>query len=102
VLAVNSAMAVPHKIYLPFAGFLARHGIASFLYHYRGIAGSAPKSLRGCEANVVDWARQDFRAGRQPVGAFRHQRWTNCANSPPSCSKGGPEFWRDDKAICCA
>lgn len=62
VLVVNSAMGVPHRIYLAFARFLARNGIATLLYDYRGIAGSATPSLRGFLADVLDWARLDFPA----------------------------------------
>lgn len=62
VAVVNSAMGVPHRIYLPFAHWLAHHGIATLAYDYRGIAGSAPRSLRGFPAGVTDWARLDFPA----------------------------------------
>lgn len=73
VLIVNSAMAVPHKIYLPLAGFLARNGIATLLYDYRGIAGSAPKSLRACTADLLDWARYDYPAAIAAArNAFPH------------------------------
>jgi predicted alpha/beta hydrolase len=66
---VNSAMGVPHRIYLPLARFLATHGIATLLYDYRGIAGSAPPSLQGFTADVLSWARLDVPAAVAAVRA---------------------------------
>jgi predicted alpha/beta hydrolase len=59
VVLVNSATAVPRKIYRGFAGFLAEHGFAALTYDYRGIGGSRPKSLKGFGASMRDWAALD-------------------------------------------
>src|SRR5205809_953060 len=44
---INSATAVPRKIYRGFAGYLASQGFAVVTYDYRGTGGSRPASLRG-------------------------------------------------------
>lgn len=68
---INSATAVPRKIYKGFAGYLARRGCAVLTYDYRGIGGSRqkalvgynqPKSLVGFEAKMSDWAALDATA----------------------------------------
>jgi predicted alpha/beta hydrolase len=65
---INSATAVPRKIYRGFAGYLARRGCAVLTYDYRGIGGSRqkdvvgynqPKSLVGFKASMSDWAALD-------------------------------------------
>lgn len=62
---INSATAVPRKIYRGFAGYLARRGCAVLTYEYRGIGDSRqramvgynqPKSLVGFKASMADWA----------------------------------------------
>ena len=60
ILVINSAMGVPHRIYAPFARFMAQQGIVSLRYDYRGISGSAPASLRGFEGSLLDWAQLDY------------------------------------------
>src|SRR6202163_2548996 len=68
---INSATAVPRKIYRGFAGYLARRGCAVLTYDYRGIGGSRqlalegyirPKSLNGFKADMADWAALDVTA----------------------------------------
>jgi predicted alpha/beta hydrolase len=68
---INSATAVPRKIYRRFAGYLARRGFAVLTYDYRGIGDSQqraiegyirPKSLVGFKATMVDWAALDVTA----------------------------------------
>jgi predicted alpha/beta hydrolase len=44
---INSATAVPRKIYKGFAGYLARRGCAVLTYDYRGIGDSRQMSLVG-------------------------------------------------------
>ena len=65
---INSATAVPRKIYRGFAGYLARRGCAVLTYDYRGTGDSRqkamtgynqPKSLVGFKASMSDWAAQD-------------------------------------------
>ena len=68
---INSATAVPRKIYKGFASYLAHRGCAVLTYDYRGIGDSRqpamvgynqPKSLVGFKASMSDWAAQDVTA----------------------------------------
>jgi predicted alpha/beta hydrolase len=68
---INSAAAVPRKIYKPFASYLARRGCAVMTYDYRGTGGSRlpaltgynqSRSLAGFEASMADWASLDATA----------------------------------------
>src|SRR5258707_15784671 len=56
---INSATAVPRKIYRGFAAYLASQGIAVVTYDYRGTGGSRPASLRGFNVRIADWAAPD-------------------------------------------
>jgi predicted alpha/beta hydrolase len=65
---INSATAVPRRIYRGFAGYLAHRGFAVLTYDYRGIGGSRlravegynqPRSLVGFNVTMADWARLD-------------------------------------------
>ena len=62
VVLINSATAVPRRIYRGFATYLAERGFAALTYDYRGIAGSRPHSLKGFEARMRDWAALDVTA----------------------------------------
>lgn len=68
---INSATAVPRRIYKSFASYLAHRGCAVLTYDYRGIGGSRlpamvgynqPKSLVGFKASMSDWAALDVTA----------------------------------------
>jgi predicted alpha/beta hydrolase len=68
---INSATAVPRKIYRGFAGYLARRGCAVLTYDYRGTGDSRQKSLVGFnqtkslvgfQASMADWAALDVTA----------------------------------------
>ncbi|ABD87633.1 alpha/beta hydrolase family protein [Rhodopseudomonas palustris] len=68
---INSATAVPRKIYRGFASYLARRGSAVLTYDYRGTGGSRQPSLRsggqpcslvGFQATMADWAERDVSA----------------------------------------
>ncbi|MGL3110219.1 alpha/beta hydrolase family protein [Bradyrhizobium sp. BR 1432] len=67
---INSATAVPRKIYRGFASYLAHRGCAVLTYDYRGIGNSRqpvvgynrPKSLVGFKASMSDWAALDVTA----------------------------------------
>lgn len=56
---INSATAVPRKIYRGFAAYLASRGCAVLIYDYRGTGDSRPSSLVGFEATMVEWAALD-------------------------------------------
>src|SRR3954470_2900640 len=66
---INSATAVPRKVYRSFAGYLARRGCAVLTYDYRGTGDSRqkavtgfnqPRSLVGFQASMADWAAKDI------------------------------------------
>ena len=59
---INSATAVPRKIYLGFATYLAQQGFTVLTFDYRGTAGSRPRSLRGFKVRMRDWAALDVAA----------------------------------------
>jgi predicted alpha/beta hydrolase len=59
-VVVSSAMAVPRRYYRAFASFLAGQGLAVVTYDYRGIGGSAPRTLRGFRARARDWGQLDL------------------------------------------
>jgi predicted alpha/beta hydrolase len=68
---INSATAVPRKLYRGFAGYLAKRGCAVLTYDYRGTGDSRqqamtgynqPKSLVGFKASMSDWAALDVTA----------------------------------------
>jgi predicted alpha/beta hydrolase len=68
---INSATAVPRKIYRGFASYLAGRGCAVLTYDYRGTGDSRPKSttlynqpasLVGFKASMSDWAALDVTA----------------------------------------
>jgi predicted alpha/beta hydrolase len=65
---INSATAVPRKIYRSFATYLAEQGCTVLTYDYRGIGGSRPASLRGFQVRMRDWAALDV------AGAIDHMR----------------------------
>ncbi len=56
------AMAVPQDFYAPFAGWLGQQGWHVVTFDYRGMGDSAPATLRGFEADILTWARQDTAA----------------------------------------
>jgi predicted alpha/beta hydrolase len=59
---INSATAVPRKIYRGFATYLAQQGFTVLAYDYRGTGGSRPASLRGFPVRMRDWAALDVAA----------------------------------------
>jgi predicted alpha/beta hydrolase len=70
-ILINSATAVPRKIYRGFATYLAERGCATLTYDYRGIGGSRPASLKRFDATMRDWAALDVAAAIDHV----HQVW---------------------------
>ena len=66
---INSATAVPRKIYRGFATYLAQQGFTVLTYDYRGTAGSRPPSLRGFKVRMRDWAALDVAAA---IDHMRH------------------------------
>lgn len=60
---VAPAMGVRRGFYAPLASYLAEAGILSLSLDYRGMGGSRPASLRGCQARLRDWGELDLAAG---------------------------------------
>ena len=91
---INSATAVPRKIYRGFAGYLARRGSAVLTYDYRGIGDSRlkalvgynqPRSLVGFKASMSDWAALDATA----AVAWMRERYKSLPLSYVGHSFGG-------------
>jgi predicted alpha/beta hydrolase len=61
-IVVAGATAVPQGFYRRFAQFAAVRGYDVLTFDYRGIGGSAPRSLRGFRVDYLDWARLDLAA----------------------------------------
>ncbi len=59
-LVIAPALGVPRAYYRRFASFVAARGWRVVTFDYRGIGGSRPDSLRGFEANMLDWAEKDL------------------------------------------
>ena len=85
---INSATAVPRKIYRGFAGYLAKRGCAVLTYDYRGTGDpeaaltgyNQPKSLVGFKASMSDWAAQDVTS----AVAWMRERYQARCRSPMS------------------
>src|ERR1700730_15144087 len=84
-VVVNSATAVPRKIYRGFAGYPAERGFAVVTYDYRGIGESRPASLVGFAARMRDWAALDATAALDHVRAA----WPNVPIHAVGHSVGG-------------
>jgi predicted alpha/beta hydrolase len=91
---INSATAVPRKIYRGFAGYLARRGCAVLTYDYRGTGDSRqkalvgynqPRSLVGFKASMSDWAALDVTA----AVAWMRERYHNLPLNYVGHSFGG-------------
>lgn len=59
---VAPAMGVPQTYYEPFARWLAEQGFLTGTFDYRGTGRSAPATLRGFDADIVDWGQLDAQA----------------------------------------
>ena len=57
---VNAATGVPRQFYKYFATYLRDHGWTAVTWDYRGIGGSAPRTLRGFDVRMRDWALVDM------------------------------------------
>ncbi|WP_300528528.1 alpha/beta hydrolase [Maricaulis sp.] len=67
---ISSGTGFPKELYARLAAYGAERGYACLLYDYRGIAGSAPETMRGFKADLMDWARQDFPAALDAAAAL--------------------------------
>ena len=93
---INSAAAVPRKLYRGFAGYLAQRGCAVLTYDYRGTGdsrpqartGYKPKSLSGFNASMSDWAALDITA----AVSWMHERYNALPFAYVGHSFGGQAF----------
>ncbi|MGH8178944.1 MAG: alpha/beta hydrolase family protein [Steroidobacter sp.] len=108
-----SAMGVVQNYYSRFAEWLASQGFLVATFDYRGIGLSAPRSLRGFEVNIVDWAKQDCavvidfikaRLPEAPLFWIGHSLGGQLLGLIPNCSKidrvmtvaTGSGYWREN------
>ena len=56
---IPSAMGVAQNFYARFAEWLSSQGFLVVTFDYRGVGLSAPRSLRGYDVSIRDWATQD-------------------------------------------
>jgi predicted alpha/beta hydrolase len=91
---INSATAVPRKIYKGFASYLASRGCAVLTYDYRGTGDSRqkgmvgynrPRSLVGFKASMSEWATRDVTA----AVAWMRERYKNLPLNYVGHSFGG-------------
>lgn len=68
-MLVSPGTGFPKEFYLKFAQYAASRGYAVLAYDYRGMGGSAPKSLRGFPGKMSDWGRLDMPAALDAVAA---------------------------------
>ncbi|HKU45598.1 MAG TPA: alpha/beta fold hydrolase [Burkholderiales bacterium] len=59
---IAPAMGVSQDYYAPFASWLAAQGFTTATFDYRGTGLSRPRTLRGFDADILDWARLDCAA----------------------------------------
>ncbi|MFC3902583.1 Predicted alpha/beta hydrolase [Acinetobacter marinus] len=59
-MIIANATGVPQAFYRRFALYMAERGFQVFTFDYRGIAQSAPKSLKGFEMDYLDWGQLDL------------------------------------------
>jgi predicted alpha/beta hydrolase len=68
-LVVAGATGVPQGFYRRFAEYASARGYSVLTFDYRGVGESAPATLRGFEADFLDWARLDLNAVVDQVSA---------------------------------
>lgn len=66
---IAPAMGTPQNYYAPFAAWLASQGFLAATFDYRGTGLSRRGSLRGFDANIIDWARLDCAAMVETLSA---------------------------------
>jgi len=58
-VVIHAASGVRQEYYGKFAAYLAERGFTALTFDYRGIGRSRPKTLRGFDARMSEWATQD-------------------------------------------
>ena len=60
IVAINPGTAVGQGLYAKFSYWLSQHNFDVLTYDYRGIEASAPSTLKGFQASIIDWAKKDI------------------------------------------
>jgi predicted alpha/beta hydrolase len=115
---VAGGLGIPQRFYASFAGWLAGRGHRVLTFDLRGVGASrAPehrRSLRGLQADMLTWAREDFAAAVQalseralgePVAVVGHSLGTHHAAMTDAATQrrigtvvavaAGSGYWRD-------
>ena len=115
---VAGGLGIPQRFYAPFASWLAARGYRVMTFDPRGIGASRrpehQKSLRGLQADMLTWARQDFAAavntlaestGHRRIALVGHSLGMHHAAMTDSATQGqigvavsvaaGSGYWRD-------
>lgn len=85
---ISSAMGVSQAFYRPFANWLAQQGVAVLTFDARGMGESAPASLRGFDASITDWVKQDHAVALAEL----LRRWPGVPRTYLGHSLGGQIF----------
>ncbi|MGV3709305.1 MAG: alpha/beta fold hydrolase [Gemmatimonas sp.] len=59
-IVIAGAVGVPQRFYCRFAEFARQQGYEVMTFDYRGIARSAPQTLRGFSMDIRDWGKLDL------------------------------------------
>ena len=114
---VAGGLGISQRFYAPFATWLAARGYRVMTFDLRGMGLSRPhgvRSLRGLDADMLTWARQDFaaavcalsdRCGGQPIALLGHSLGMHHAAMTEAdtqarlrvavCVAAGAGYWRD-------
>lgn len=60
VALIIGGVGIRAEFYKAFASYLSEKNIATYIFDYRGIGWSKPKTLKGVETNVTQWAECDI------------------------------------------
>jgi predicted alpha/beta hydrolase len=115
---VSGGLGITQRFYAPFATWLAARGYRVMTFDLRGMGLSRPtgqgRSLRGVDADMLTWARQDFaaavqalsdRCGGEPVALIGHSLGLHHAAMTDAATQvrlrvavsvaAGSGYWRD-------
>jgi predicted alpha/beta hydrolase len=115
---VAGGLGIPQRFYAPFAAWLAARGQRVMTFDLRGMGASRRpehrKSLRGLDADMLTWARQDFAGAVQclagqgegkPIGLIGHSLGTHHAAMTDAATQAhigvvvsvaaGAGYWRN-------
>lgn len=115
---ISGGLGIPQRFYAPFARWLAGRGHLAMTFDLRGMGESRRpehrRSLRGLQADMLTWARQDFaaavahlhgRAGGAPLAVVGHSLGMHHAAMTDAATQAridqvvsvaaGSGYWRD-------